>query len=75
MDSGIATPVNRLTSSIRRAIRPDLSAEEVSVIRFLCRQAPHQEVVYRGRRYWADPNGDCFVVAWDDGEKVSGDPI
>ena len=68
-------PINELNGGPERLPKPVLSVDEVTAIRFLCRERKNVDVIYRGRTYWSDDNGQCYVSAWKEDEFVSGDPV
>ena len=70
-----ATSVNQLTGTGDRMRPPVLGPDVLAAIKVLCRSAVNSYVEYGGRSYWADPNGEVFVVAWRDSRMVSGDPV
>lgn len=67
--------MNNLTKDGTRLPFPELTRRERFAIINLCRHTPDTELVWKDRRYWADKNLGVYVVAWDDGHTISGDPI
>ena len=67
--------INKLTGTNERMPPLQLTDEEAAAIRYAAREACGDHVNLFGREYWADPDGGVFVVAWEQDDKVSGDPI
>ena len=68
--------INQLDGSEKRLKFPEFLPGEKEKIVMECRKNMGEEVVSRGRRYWADLNGSVFVVSWEwpNGD-VSGDMV
>ena len=67
--------INKLTGINERLPRPQLSEAEIFAVKATARAWVPRHVNLWGREYWADMDGGVFVVAWEGGSSVSGDPI
>ena len=65
--------INELTGDGNRLPPPDLTEEDLRIIRN--KLASFDIIQYNKREYWNDLDGTIFVTAWKGEQHVSGDIV